>query len=203
MENSRAIRRVTVAGVGVLSQAQRLRYTTDDIQITGAIGPAIIHALAISGFTVQALTRKINKDTILPATVIEADYTSSHALCQVLRGQDAVISCLGDTPGAVAAQKNLIEASAAAGVKRFLPSEFGSDTTNAHVRSLPFFEPKLAHQALLQEAAVNNPEFSYCLLITGPFLDWGLSVVPFIVNLGTKTAEGKCKYQSAMSSEPC
>jgi len=164
------------------------------VQITGAIGPAIIQALATSGFTVQALTRKINRDVVLPAKIVEADYANSHALCQVLRGQDAVISCLGDTPGAVAAQRSLIEASVAAGVKRFFPSEFGSDTTNAHVRSLPFFEAKLAHQALLQQAADANTSLSYSLLITGPFLDWGLSVVPFIVNLGTKTAEGEHEH---------
>jgi hypothetical protein len=28
------------------------------------------------------------------------------------------------------------------------------------------------------------------LLITGPFLDWGISMVPFITNVGTEIAEG-------------
>lgn len=148
----------------------------------------------------QAFTRKINADVSLPANIIETNYDDLLSLRKALTGQDAVVSCLGDTPGAVAAQRNLIEAAITAGVKRFLPSEFGSDTTNAHVRSLPFFEAKVAHQALLEQAALNNPAFSYSLLITGPFLDWGLSVVPFIVNLGTRTAEGE--HQCPQTQRP-
>ena len=35
-------------------------------------------------------------------------------------------------------------------------------------------------------------DFSYSILITGPFLDWGLSVVPFIINVGARSAEGSC-----------
>ena len=129
---------------------------------------------------------------------IETDYTDSVFLREALQGQDAVVSCLGDTPGAVEAQRNLIEASIAAGVRRFMPSEFGSDTTNMHVRSLPFFKAKLEHQALLREAAARDAAFSYSLLITGPFLDWGLSIVPLILNMGTRTAEG----MSSFGTEP-
>ena len=108
----------------------------------------------------------------------------------MLKSQDAVISTVGDTPGAVAAQKNLIEASIATGVKRFIPSEFGSDTMNAKVRSLPFFADKLKHQDLLERAAAEHEGFSYSIMITGPFLDWGLSVVPFIINVGSRSAQG-------------
>jgi hypothetical protein len=90
----------------------------------------------------------------------------------------------------VQAQESLLKASLAAGVRRFVPSEFGSDTTNRHVMSYPFFKAKVEHQRRLRQAAGTHRDFSYSLLITGPFLDWGLSKVPFIINVGTRTAEG-------------
>ena len=112
----------------------------------------------------------------------------------MLENQDAVISTLGDTAGAVAAQENLIKASIVTGVKRFIPSEYGSDTMNSRVRSFPFFSDKLKHQELLAHAAAENEAFSYCIIITGPFLDWGLSVVPFIINVGSKSAQGTARH---------
>ncbi len=49
------------------------------------------------------------------------------SLTQALKGQDAVISMLPIT--ALDQQGPLIEAAIAAGVKRFIPSEYGSDST--------------------------------------------------------------------------
>ncbi|GAB7322364.1 hypothetical protein MBLNU13_g03325t1 [Cladosporium sp. NU13] len=145
---SRSINNVTVAG------------------ITGAIGPSIIHSLNTAGFRVQALTRRRQTISIPDkANIVEVNYNDDNALRKALRHQDAVVSCLGDVPAAVQAQESLLKASLAAGVKRFVPSEFGSNTTNRHV-------------------------MSYSLLITGPFIDWGLSKVPFIINVGASTAEG-------------
>ena len=123
--------------------------------------------------------------------MLEVDYGNLPALQHLLKGQDAVISALGDTADAVAAQEVLIHAALAAGVKRFIPSEFGSDTMNMRVRSMPFFANKLKHRDMLEKASANNASFTYSILITGPFLDWGLSVVPFIINVGTRSAGGK------------
>ncbi|TKA24405.1 hypothetical protein B0A50_06725 [Salinomyces thailandicus] len=162
--------------------------------VTGAIGQPLVEALAQAGFTVQALTRTGLSDTVQRSLngikVIQTDYTNRQQLELALQGQHAVISTLGDTAGAVAAQQALIEASLATGVHRFIPSEFGSDTLHPRVRTFPFFATKLAHQALLHHAATSthHPNFTYTLLITGPFLDWGLSTVPFILNLGTRNA---------------
>jgi len=188
----RDIRKVTVAGVGGASMpipTHRLH-----TQVTGAIGPVVVRALHDAGFEVQALTRKSTAESVKPdlgtVRTIEIDYSSQQELRDALEGQDAVISTLGDTAGAVSAQKALIEASAATGVKRFIPSEFGSDTMNAKVRSFPFFADKLKHQELLKRATDENPDFTYSIVITGPFLDWGLSVVPFIINIGSRSAQG-------------
>lgn len=166
-------------------------FYTNHSQISGAIGPSIIHSLNAAGFRVQALTRR-RQTTSFPGTVnvVEVNYNDNNALRKVLRHQDAVVSCLGDAPAAVQAQNPLLKASLAAGVNRFVPSEYGSDTINPHVRSYPFFRAKVEHQRRLRQAAMTYRTFSYSLLITGPFLDWGLSKVPFIINVGSRTAEG-------------
>ncbi|KAK3115089.1 hypothetical protein LTR53_005905 [Teratosphaeriaceae sp. CCFEE 6253] len=168
MARDQEIRNVTVAG------------------ITGAVGPAIVRALNTAGFHVQALHRHnaTSQPNLGGVAIVEVDYTDAAQLEQMLQGQHAVISALGDTPGALAAQEALITAAVAAGVSRFVPSEYGSDTLHGRVRAFPFFADMLQHQDLLKRAAESQPAFSYSLLITGPFLDWGLSVVPFIVNVG-------------------
>jgi hypothetical protein len=110
-----------------------------------------------------------------------------------------VVSCLGDVPAAVKAQEALLDASLAVGVKRYIPSEFGSDTTNERVKSYPFFAAKVKHQQRLRQVSTANAGFSYSLLITGPFLDWGLSTVPFIINVGARTAEGNVTHHRALA----
>ena len=102
-----------------------------------------------------------------------------------MKGQDALISTLGGLAPHI--QTNVIKAALAAGIKRIVPSEFGSDTTNAKVRSLPVYADKVATQELLAaEAAKGN--VTYNLIFNGPILDWGL-MVGFLVDAKGKKAE--------------
>jgi len=66
-------------------------------------------------------------------------------------------------------------------VKRFLPSEFGSNTENAKCAALPVFGYKIATQKHIEAKAAANPNFTYTYIINGPFLDWGLNV-GFLLN---------------------
>lgn len=68
----------------------------------------------------------------------------------------------------------LIDAAAAAGIRRFIPSEFGSDTTNPKAAALPIFKGKIAAQKALREKAAGGTGFSYTIICNGPFLDWGI-----------------------------
>ena len=85
---------------------------------------------------------------------------------------------------ALATQVLLIEAAAKAGVKRFIPSEFGSDTLNEKNRGLPVFADKVKVQDTLKKNATSNG-MTYSLICNGPFLDWGITV-GFIMNLKPK-----------------
>jgi uncharacterized protein YbjT (DUF2867 family) len=111
---------------------------------------------------------------IFPALVkvIRVDYASVESLTAALHGQDAVISVAGNEglPG----QSVLVDASIAAGVKRFLPSEFGLDTGNSKTAALPVFGYKVATRKHIEEKVAAGGSITYTYVINGPFLDWGL-----------------------------
>ena len=115
--------------------------------------------------------------------MIPVNYDSIESLTTALRGQEAVVSTLASA--AIATQLRLIEAAADAHVKRFIPSEFGSNTINEKTRALPVFKDKVAVQDALKEKAASSG-MSYTVICTGPFFDWGM-MVGFVMNLKGKS----------------
>jgi uncharacterized protein YbjT (DUF2867 family) len=63
----------------------------------------------------------------------------------------------------------LIDASIKAGVKRFLPSEYGGDASIQKVRDIPYLKSK----GIVQECIIKSG-LPYAFLYTGPFLEWGV-----------------------------
>jgi hypothetical protein len=104
----------------------------------------------------------------LDATVVKSDYTFS-SLVEVFNGQDAVISTLSTAN--IAEQKIVIDAVAAAKVKRFMPSEFGSDTSVEGLEKMaPFLKGK---QEVMDYVKSKEAEgLSWTVLFTGPWIDW-------------------------------
>ena len=87
---------------------------------------------------------------------------------------------------------NLIDAAAAAGVKRILPSNFGANLDSAKTRFLPVFAEKVkVHEHLLAKS--KTTDLTYTMVYNNAFLDWGLerdfllrlsNAKPVIVNGG-------------------
>lgn len=154
---------------------------------TGNLGPAILDQLLVAGFQVTALTRANNGGAArsFPAAVKVApvDYDSLDSLVSALRGQDAVVSTLASA--ALAKQLLLVDAAAQAGVKRFIPSDFGSDTVNPKSAALPAYGDKVAVQKALQEKAAQPGGMTYTIVLNGPFLDWGVQV-GFVLGIGRR-----------------
>lgn len=72
-------------------------------------------------------------------------------------------SALGD-------QNILVDAAVAAGVKRFLPSEYGSDTTNPGVsKAVPVAAAKVG---AVEYVKSKGDKIEWSSIITGPFFDW-------------------------------
>ncbi|KAI1776270.1 putative oxidoreductase CipA-like protein [Hypoxylon cercidicola] len=150
--------------------------TINTVAVAGAsgfLGPAIVNQLVEDGFKVTVLGRK-GTSHAFPASVAtaEIDYESPESLVKALTGQDAVVSTIGFA--GLPQQLPLVRAAVAAGVKRFVPSEYGSDATNEAAAGLPPFKPKHAVAAALAAAAAGG-DITYTLVSTGPFLDMALA----------------------------
>jgi len=112
---------------------------------TGGLGPAIVKELVANNFRVTVLTRKgsssardIQKSELLHFA--EIDYSDVKGMTDVLRGIDIIVSTVGN-PG-LDNQIPLIDAAVAAGVKRFIPSEFGADSEQPQNKLLPLYVRK-------------------------------------------------------------
>jgi len=142
---------------------------------SGSVGTIIVDEFVKSQrFNVFVLTRE-GSTSAFPRSVqvLKTDYNVA-SLTSLLSSSriDAVVSNLsGWALGAP--QIALVDAAKAAGVKRFLPSEFGSDTTNPKVVELvELFKGKKEIVDYLKTKEGDG--FEWTSLITGAFLDWGL-----------------------------
>lgn len=145
------------------------------------MGPVILEQLLAAGFQVKVLSRE-GSNHKLPDSVEVApvNYGSLDSLVAALQGQDALVSTLASQ--ALDKQLLLIEAAAKAGVKRFIPSEFGSDTLHDKTSRLPSFQSKVAVQDALKRKAATPGGLTYTIVVNGPFLDWGV-MIGWIVDL--------------------
>ncbi|RFU80719.1 2`-hydroxyisoflavone reductase [Trichoderma arundinaceum] len=148
---------------------------------TGNLGPAVVDAVKNAGFNVTILSRTSSSSEVTfdGVNIAKIDYGSIDSLAEALKGQDAVVSTLNHL--FYDEQKALIEASIKAGVKRFIPSEYGLDVSIPAVRDVPYLRAKGRIQDILKAS-----DITYTLLYTGPFLEWGLDY--FFVDHKSATA---------------
>ncbi|KAJ5811217.1 hypothetical protein N7447_010733 [Penicillium robsamsonii] len=152
----------------------------------GWLGSTVLDQLVNTGFQVTVLSRTAGSVDEPSASVktVQVDYSSIDSLVAALRGQDAVVSTVG-TPG-ISAQKTVIDASIQAGVRRFIPSDFGALTTRPGAETLPLNALWIEIQKYLKEKALSG-QIEYTLFAVGPFLEFVMSM-PFLTDLQTQTA---------------
>ncbi|ETN43586.1 uncharacterized protein HMPREF1541_02745 [Cyphellophora europaea CBS 101466] len=150
------------------------------IGATGNIGHPILQALLNDGsYEVTILSRQGSTSTdSLPThprqKITKVDFDDLNSLTAALQGIEGVVSNVAGH--ALLSQKKIVDAAVAAGVQRFLPSEFGSDLTVAVSAAVPFNQPKVEVRDYLELKAKEQPGFSYTSVCCGPFLDWCLKV---------------------------
>ncbi|KAE8331056.1 hypothetical protein BDV39DRAFT_212456 [Aspergillus sergii] len=136
---------------------------------SGTLGPYVFQALVNAGFRVSILTRSQKPGAYASnINVFEVDFNSVKSLTAALKGVDVVVSTVGGA--AVDNQTVLIDAAIAAGVKRFIPSEFGSVTTNPKLENLPIYSSMFKIRNYLQEKTAAG-ELTWTVLACGAFLD--------------------------------
>lgn len=147
-----------------------------NVTITGAsgsIGTIILQKLIEAGtFNVTVLRRSGSSATFPDGVkVVDADLNSVDSVAAALKGQDALISAVGQQ--GIKGQKVLIDAAVAAGVSRFVPSEYGCALEQPNARKLFVFKPKVDTEEYLFEKA-KSTGLTYTFVWNNAFLDWGL-----------------------------
>ncbi|KAL4802490.1 hypothetical protein BDV18DRAFT_62152 [Aspergillus unguis] len=154
---------------------------------TGAIGSYITTAIVaardqfarIAIFTSQTTlttkTTEINALRDKGVDILVGDVSSKHEVLKAFEGFDTIVSALGR--GVIAHQVNLIQwADEAPHVKRFLPSEYGTD-----IEYGPSSATEKPHQQKLKVRAAirETKDLEYAFIVTGPYAD-----VPFYLSPG-------------------
>jgi saccharopine dehydrogenase-like NADP-dependent oxidoreductase len=106
----------------------------------GSVGAPILKALLTeNSFNVTILTRASSSATF-PAGIPVREVSDAFAveeLTEIFKGQDAVVVALATTSATLDdVAFRIIDAAVAAGVKRLIPSEFGSNNLDPRARSL-------------------------------------------------------------------
>ncbi|KLJ09125.1 hypothetical protein EMPG_15450 [Blastomyces silverae] len=137
----------------------------------GNLGPLVLAEFLKSTFDITVLAREASTSTYPKnITIAKSDFSAS-SLTEIFKGQDALISIVG--PSAFADQKKIVDAAIAAGVKIFIPSEYGSDTRNPEVLKIA---PILAGKRTLVEYLESQQDrITWTALIPGLFADWGIT----------------------------
>lgn len=131
----------------------------------------MVNRLLNAGFEVTAITRNESSATFPNNVAVRrVDITSVDSIKEAVTGQDAVVSTV--TTMAAGGQKVLIDAVVAAGVPRFIPSEFGVPSRqNRDTKIGKLLGAKVQNTDYLIELAEQHNWFSWTGLSSGLFLD--------------------------------
>ncbi|KAF9936612.1 hypothetical protein BGZ67_002202 [Mortierella alpina] len=154
---------------------------------TGTLGAPVTNALLDAGYKVKILTRSSASNDVLAAYqskgahIVFDAYTGKN-LQNALQGVDILLSTVGTGGDFYNGQVALIDAAKAAGVKRFVPSEFGLDAIKyTKQNDLHLF---LADKAKLREY-IEKSGLEHTYIFNGLFAEYLLA---FGFDLKNKTA---------------
>ncbi|KZL68275.1 Rossmann-fold NAD(P)(+)-binding protein (isoflavone reductase) [Colletotrichum tofieldiae] len=142
---------------------------------SGLVGLRVVKALLEKGFEVTAISREILNSRIPIRS--RPNLTSVESLTAAFAGQDAVISAISTVAVIVpGAQDPLIDAAVAAGVKRFIPSEYGLNTRNLEGEILgDWLKAKTAAVDYLIKKTEESTNFTWTGIGTSLFFDWSIT----------------------------
>lgn len=131
-------------------------------------------------FTVSVLSRNSSKSTFpddVKVIKVDDDYPVDQ-VSAALAGQDAVVSAIPGRP--YTTHVRIIDAAVQAGVKRYIPSEYGNNTCAAAREMIPLYADKAKSFAHLQERQRQQEQqgqgqqLTWTAIHAGQFFDWGL-----------------------------
>ncbi|KAL5000909.1 hypothetical protein BDV10DRAFT_199555 [Aspergillus recurvatus] len=136
------------------------------------VGQEIVDALVARGkHEILLLSRKDAPSTPLPSSItwIKTDYSDTEKLADILNGVHTVLSFVIEQETETSpVQRRLIDASIAAGVKRFAPSEWASSTFN----HLSWYAYKSSIRTYLADLNKERKVLEYTLFQPGLFANY-------------------------------
>ena len=150
---------------------------------SGNVGKPIVEFLLAAGFVVSALTRETSQSTFPSEVKVVRSSFTPESLTQAFKGQDAVVSTIATY--STTEQNLAIDAMIAAGVKRFIPSEYGVDTSDP--RTLDILPPAKGKVDTIQYLKTKEDSISWTGVIVGGFFDWAMMVGALGWNLRNKS----------------
>ncbi|KAL2881605.1 hypothetical protein SGCOL_003173 [Colletotrichum sp. CLE4] len=157
---------------------------------SGLVGLRVVKALLDKGFQVTAISRETSIATFPSGVAVrKADLSSVESLTAAFAGQDAVISAISTVAVIVpGSQDPLIDAAIAAGVKRFIPSEYGLNTRTLEGEILgDWLKSKTAAVDYLIKKTEANPSFTWTGIGTSLFFDWSITRGIYGISLENKS----------------
>ncbi|GJC83205.1 pinoresinol reductase 1 [Colletotrichum liriopes] len=157
---------------------------------SGLVGFRVVKALLGKGFEVTAISRESSAAAFPSGVAVrKANLTSVESLTAAFAGQDAVISAISTVAVIVpGAQDPLIDAAVAAGVKRFIPSEYGLNTRNLEGEILgDWLKAKTAAVDYLIKKTEESANFTWTGVGTSLFFDWSITRGIYGISLENKS----------------
>ncbi|MFD2937366.1 NmrA family NAD(P)-binding protein [Spirosoma flavum] len=151
---------------------------------TGDLGGRIVTALRERGVTVRALVRpeanpaKVDQLSQQGVDVQRTDFTDLAALIRICEGTSCVVSALAGLRDVIVdSQSTLLAAAVAAGVPRFIPSDFSSDYTQQEAGTNRNFDLRREFRTHLDQASIAatsilNGAFAHVLTYNIPLFDY-------------------------------
>lgn len=155
----------------------------------GNLGPHVLDALLKAGFKVTVIARQSStyqsSSTDIRVVRLPDSYPVED-LEDAFQGQDAVV-CTVVPFSANDPRFRLVEAAVRAGVRRFIPAEFGLDMTPEALKVIPDMQQRLDVQKYYRSK--ESDTFSWTGIATGLFHDFGLgSANLFFIDVAARTA---------------
>ncbi|KAJ5546768.1 isoflavone reductase family protein [Penicillium frequentans] len=139
----------------------------------GLFGTEVLSALQKEGsFNLSILSRKSSRSSFpshIKVHTVDDDYPIDQ-LIDAFKGQDALVSTLPGRPYTV--HLRMIDAAIQAGVKRFIPTEYGNNTCAAAAELVVLYAEKAKVIAYLKTK--ESTGLTWTAIHTGQFFDWGL-----------------------------
>ena len=147
------------------------------IGANGTLGPYVLKALLSStDLDVTVLNRATSTSTYPPTVKVTTipDSPSNSDFTEALKSQDALVVTFAGSNSAL--QTQLADAAAKAGVRTFIPADFGSCDSSSQraLDTVPLYGEKKKVRDYLTELSTKSG-LGWTSLVCGHFFDWGLS----------------------------